>query len=427
MRLILLAALAWSFVPSPMPVPEANPEDVSDADVLGELMVQGSRRNAPRLMKLMVPQVVGTGGPSALVDEIVRRDLDLSGQFELLESAPPEALEDIEAIVQVSIAYPGEMRVELRAKTFFDVFDVQAEAPAYESTIVGSIGELRALTHQLVDATIGTLTGSPGPFASRLTFVANRGDTRTVYVIDPDGHGLEPITRAEEFASSSAFGPEDELYYSASVDHGRFQIYRAGQNEPVAIEPEGSVYGIAFSPDRQRVALTIAVRGNIQLYAGASTFADLEPVGALPLTMSPTVANTGAIAVAGTTELGSRIWVDGDPVSPAGIEASAPDICERPGDTRLVYALGGRDRSSIVVSDVHGRDRQRITREGGRDSHPACSPDGRLVAFFSTRVSGDGPGLYIMRTDGAHARKIANVRGDSLNWSRVGSSESPSP
>ena len=47
-----------------------------------------------------------------------------------------------------------------------------------------------------------------------------------------------------------------------------------------------------------------------------------------------------------------------------------------------------------------------------------CSPDGRLVAFFSRRTSGDGPGLYVMRTDGWRAQKIADVVGDSLQWSR---------
>ncbi|MCA9638560.1 MAG: PD40 domain-containing protein, partial [Myxococcales bacterium] len=67
-----------------------------------------------------------------------------------------------------------------------------------------------------------------------------------------------------------------------------------------------------------------------------------------------------------------------------------------------------------------GRDPVRLTRGRGRNSAPACSPDGRLIAFFSTRKRGDGPGLYLMRVDGRRpAKKIANVVGDSLRWARV--------
>jgi TolB protein len=89
--------------------------------------------------------------------------------------------------------------------------------------------------------------------------------------------------------------------------------------------------------------------------------------------------------------------------------------------TRLVYALGTRQQSHIVVADRLGRKPQQVTRDRGRHSHPACSPDGRLIAFFSDRRSMEGPGLYVMRIDGHRPRKIANVRGDSLQWTRTSS------
>ena len=60
--------------------------------------------------------------------------------------------------------------------------------------------------------------------------------------------------------------------------------------------------------------------------------------------------------------------------------------------------------------------RGRLTQNQGRNGYPACSPDGRLVAFFSTRTSGEGPGLYVMRLDGGRPKRISTLVGDSLRW-----------
>ena len=47
----------------------------------------------------------------------------------------------------------------------------------------------------------------------------------------------------------------------------------------------------------------------------------------------------------------------------------------------------------------------------GSNTYPACSPDGRMVAFFSTRG-----GLYVSNPLGQNQQKIASVNGESLRW-----------
>ncbi len=47
---------------------------------------------------------------------------------------------------------------------------------------------------------------------------------------------------------------------------------------------------------------------------------------------------------------------------------------------------------------------------------PIISPDGRLIAFFTTRKSNEGPGLYIMRIDGGRPKRVSTLLGDSLRW-----------
>jgi len=54
---------------------------------------------------------------------------------------------------------------------------------------------------------------------------------------------------------------------------------------------------------------------------------------------------------------------------------------------------------------------KRLTQDQGSNTYPACSPDGRSVAFFSTRG-----GLFLSNNQGMNQQKIAGVTGESLRW-----------
>ena len=81
-----------------------------------------------------------------------------------------------------------------------------------------------------------------------------------------------------------------------------------------------------------------------------------------------------------------------------------------------MFAVGVGQDADLVSTGERGGGLSRLTQNQGRNSYPACSPDGRLIAFFSTRTSGQGPGLYIMRIDGMRPKRISTLLGDSLRW-----------
>lgn len=409
MRLIGRLALAGMLALLPGAGPE-SPPPVQD-DVLGDVVVDASQagREGPRLMRVVLSPPANPSPELERAFAIVQRDLDLSGQFVLVDDRPEARLE-----LTVERADAGSSR--LQAAVFFDP---DAELPAYRLEVEGAYSDLRPLTHRLVDDVIDRLTGTPGPFVSRLSMVLRRGDTRSVYTMDPDGYGLRRITGDHLLVADAALGPDDALYYSASHRHSRYRIYREDTDEPLPLELPGSVYGLAFSADRSRVALTSGVGSDVRLFAGPSDFSDLDPVGDVALTLSPSFAPDGRIAFAGTNRTRPRIYVDDRVVSARGASTSSPSFCDHPDGLRLVYARGDRNNNAIVVADPRGRTEQRIVSGGGRHSAPTCSPDGRLVAFFSTRTRGKGPGLYVVRIDGYHLRKVADVTGESLRWTRV--------
>ena len=87
------------------------------------------------------------------------------------------------------------------------------------------------------------------------------------------------------------------------------------------------------------------------------------------------------------------------------------------GRPRVVFTVGVGNGADLVSTDTRGGNITRITQNQGANSYPACSPDGRLLAFFSTRKSDKGPGLYVVPIAGVwRARRISSELGESLRW-----------
>lgn len=84
-----------------------------------------------------------------------------------------------------------------------------------------------------------------------------------------------------------------------------------------------------------------------------------------------------------------------------------------PDERTLVYVVGTSDlprakrSAKLWMSDVDGANPRQITFGTGNESEPAFSPDGRWIAFVSTR---DGSAqLYVLSTSGGEARKVTSL------------------
>ncbi len=130
--------------------------------------------------------------------------------------------------------------------------------------------------------------------------------------------------------------------------------------------------------------------------------------------------------VAGTPV--QRVFIGEKVVSPPGFMASAPVFCDTPNGLLLVFTVGVGSGADIIATDTSGGGVRRLTQHEGANTYAACSPDGRLVAFFSTgkrKASGapssghddSGAGLFIMPIQRPWlAKKISSEVGESLRW-----------
>ena len=131
------------------------------------------------------------------------------------------------------------------------------------------------------------------------------------------------------------------------------------------------------------------------------------------LNTHPAFGPGGQLAYVSNQGGSPQIYVDGKRVSWRGTYNMAPAWCNDPDDPRIVFM--GRDGATWDVFSVTptGGDMRRLTQDQGSNTYPACSPDGRIVAFFSTRSGG---GLFTTNPQGQNAQKISTASGESLRW-----------
>lgn len=418
--LLVTGALAPASAQTPPPAgAPPNPDDL-----LGNIVVvAGAGRPLPKIA--LLPSLAADLEDVTL-HSVVRRDLDLSGEFELLaDSAAPDGLylpdtpvdvkawsgKGVEAVVKVLGKKIDQTRAELRGQVYFVK---SGESPVFDKRFAVPAAQLREESHRLADVLIGALTGQNGGFASHMAFAAGAGGLRRVFTIDADGHDAKAISPADRSAIAPAFGKNGEAYFAAAPPNGMYQVYTA-TGSLVPIPYQGSVYGIAFSRDHAQVAVSLGVGSTIKVFRGPD-FASLKPASEIGMALHPTFTPSGKLAFAGEGKVGQRIYVDGEPITPDGLIASSPVFCNHPDGVRTIFAVGVGKNTDLVSTGEKGGPLLRLTQNQGRNGYPACSPDGRLVAFFSTRTSGEGPGLYVMRVDGGRPKRISPLLGDTLRW-----------
>ena len=422
---LVLCALSSSAPADPPPATPATPATPPNPDdLLGNIVVvAGAGRPLP---KIAVLPSLASENEDVTLRSVVRRDLDLCGEFELLpDSAAPDGLylsdspvdvkawsgKGVESLVKVSGKKLDKDHAELRGQVYFMN---KGAAPVFDKRFSVPEAVLRDESHFLADLLIGALTGQNGGFASHMTFASGAGGLRRVFTIDADGNDAKAVSPPDKSAVGPAFGKDGALYYGAGAPNDVYQVYSA-TGTLVPLPYKGSVYSIAFSHDHAQVAVSLGVGDTIKVFTGPD-FSTLRPASEVAMALHPAFTPSGKLAFSGEGRFGQRIFLDGQAITPDGLNASSPVYCNHPDGVRLVFSVGVGKNTDLVSAGEKGGSLARLTQNQGRNGYPACSPDGRLVAFFTTRTSNEGPGLYIMRLDGGRPKRIAPLLGDSLRW-----------
>lgn len=409
----------------------AQPAPPADESVLGTLPITGTAQE--HVTTLAVLPSLSPELEDVIVRGVARRDLELTGLFNVLpdEKAPPglygfnDAVDvsawrkvGAEVIVKVAARRTDSGKIEVFGLAYF--LDVGKD-PVYEKRLLVEESEVRITAHRVVDALLGAITGRPGGFASHFTYSGKWGKSRRIFTMDSDGNDLRPVTAEDATAIAPAWGPNAEVFYTASVRYSPFRLFHLARGaEPAAVKIpfQTSIYGVSFNKDRTKMALAVAEDATTGIYEGSPDGSGMRKVSTTPLATHPVYSPSGKLAwIGGATNGTQRVYVDGKAVSPMGFTAAAPTFCGTDDGIRLIYAVSvGGNRQDLVMSSESGQGIARLTQNQGSNSYPACSPDGRMLAFFSTRSGG---GLYFMSLKRWKTQKLSSQTGESLRWAEL--------
>lgn len=397
------------------PAASALPAAVNNGAVTNIVVSGGARA----LFKIAVAPPPGDPTTAGTVVETASRDFTLSSLFQVLDpksftanlekeglSIDPASWRTVgaEGVIKGNTAMRGS-NVHLELRLY--VVSRGSEAVLKKEYDVPPSG-VRAAVHQFDNEVVKYFTGTAASFGSRLVFSATTGrGQKGIFGVDSDGQGLGRMQAVSNVALAPAIGPGG-VYYAGGLADGSYQLFKYPGNTQVMKHP-GLVFGVAFGGPK--MAVVISQAGQSDIWTGSPDGTNLTRATNGGLNTHPSFGPGGQLAYVSNAGGNPQVYVDGKRVSFRGTYNMAPVWCNDPEGVKILFM--GRDGGTwdIFSVDPSGANMKRLTQDQGSNTYPACSPDGRTVAFFSTRG-----GLYLSNAQGQNQQKIASVTGESLRW-----------
>lgn len=401
---------------SAAPAASALPAASNNGAVTSVVVSGGARA----LFKIAIAPPPGDASVASTVVETASRDLTLSSMFQVLDAKSftanlereglaidPASWRNIgaEGVVKGNTAMRGS-NVHLELRLY--VVSRGSDAVLKKEYDVAP-GGIRGVVHQFDNEVVKYFTGTAASFGSRLVFSATTGrGQKGIFSVDSDGQGLGRMQAVSNVALAPAVGPGGGVYYAGGLADGSYQLFKYPGNAQVMKQP-GLVFGVAFGGPK--MAVVVSQNGQSDIWTGSPDGSNLSKVTQGGLNTHPAFGPGGQLAYVSNQGGNPQIYVDGKRVSFRGTYNMAPVWCNDPDGVKILFM--GRDGGTwdIFSIDPSGGNMKRLTQDQGSNTYPACSPDGRTVAFFSTRG-----GLYLANTQGQNQQKIASVTGESLRW-----------
>jgi TolB protein len=288
--------------------------------------------------------------------EVLRRDLALTGIFDLLDprsflAAPDEGLSapfirfgrwsDVgaEGLVKAQVRKGAELAAD------FHLFEVRAGREVVTQPGRGPPGSARQLAHRFADEVVRYYTREPGVFRTRLAAFRRQKGGRELVLLDVDGKNPEVVWR-EQVAILPAWRPDGKAILFTSYRGGRPELWELELRSRQVRRLVGIgdlTTGGAWSPDGKRIAFAASSGGNSDIFVCNADGSDPRR-----LTDDPSTD-------------GSPTW------SPDG--------------KRIAFVSNRSGHPHLYVMRADGSDPRRLTFEGKYNTTPRWSPRGDLIAF----------------------------------------------
>jgi TolB protein len=285
------------------------------------------------------------------------------------------------------------------------------------------VDNIHDAVHMFANDVVQSFTGQHGVFGSRIVFAGTGKGPHEIFAVDMDGGRTSTLTKMGSDCLLPAFAPAggEVAFTSFLRNNPDLWIVPAGGGRARRISQHpGLNTGAAWSPDGRTLAVTMSYEGNSEIYR-------INPEGGVQnkLTTNPAIDSSPSfspdgsqIAFVSNRQGSPQIFVmpasGGSPrrITFQGKYNQTPRF--NPRADKPVIAFTGRDERGVFdvfVVDLKSGRIDRITQGKGSNLDPTWSPDGRLLAYTSSRG-----GLFVQNPETHHEVQIWRGSASSPSW-----------
>ncbi len=284
------------------------------------------------------------------------------------------------------------------------------------SQVVSGTSSRNALL-RAADVAVQQLTGLPGYFAGKITFISERSGHREVYTSDLFFGEASQITHDNAHALSPRWSPDGgRIIYTSFFRSGSPDIYimspGTGQRTSFA-SFKGTNSSARFSPDGGRVAAVLSAGGNQEIFIASASGQGFRRVTNSPgIEASPCWSPDGSRLIF-TSDRNGRPGLFTMSAAGGAMTAVPTNIsgyCAEPDWSRakpnmIAFTAGVGGGFQVAIYDMSTRQSQIVTKGGGDAIEPCWLADGRHLLFTSR--AGSSRQIKILDTETGRATAIS--------------------
>ncbi|MEK7387761.1 MAG: DPP IV N-terminal domain-containing protein [candidate division NC10 bacterium] len=425
-------ALPWSGTPAPRA--QAVRQGV---DVYINITGGGSKKLNIAIPEFTVIAGTDSGSVATLLAAVAGADLTFSGLFSVVAgtgSIPPnnpDALRQSWSEFAAAGAHAGlhgllALRGE-RLEAEMRLYDLTSPEQRLIATrkFETPAAQPRRLAHKAADEVVLQFTGEAGIADTKLAYVQGPAGSKEIWMADYDGANPVGVTRNGSINLMPVWSPDARSLAITSFMQGYPDLYRLFPFERRPVQTLAAFAGInsspSWSPDGRYLAVTLSKDGNPDIYLLTVATGTLRRLTRhAGIDTEPVWSPTGQqIAFVSDRNGSPHIFVmdtDGANVKPltSGGFQTQPRWSPK-GDTIVYTQRQGTHDLWAVNPD--GSNPRRLTAGPGNNQGATWAPNGRHLAFQSSRLGGWQ--IFAMAFDGSEPTQITRGPGEhtSPSWS----------
>jgi len=441
--LVLASALLTAQQPATPPPPQ-QPTSV-------ELRLTGESGTPPRMA---VPDLLAlspdreTQEAARTISQVLWDDLNFEREFSLIprdtyksipvagaiDSVPFDRWRELGAdgvIIGTVQKTATGIRVEMR------LYNVRARQSAYGREYTGSAANPRIYAHTMADELHDSQRSLRGVARTKLTFISDRNreqvlatiekrDVKEVFIADYDGANQRRITINRTMNLTPSWSPDGRSiaytsYRTGVMDILISNIFAGTMESPT--KGTGQNWLPVFSPDGSRIAFTSNRDGNSEVYVMNRDGSNVTRLTNGPAIDSTPTWSPSGTQIAFTSERRGQpqvfvVNVDGTGLRQISFESYADrPTWSPPPYNEIAYSARTGPGFDIKILAIGTGETRQITFGEGSNESPAWAPNGRHLAFMSTRAGRSH--IFTVDRDGRNVRQITRDGNNTTpHWSQ---------